>query len=43
VVALLVEAARERFDAKSPFAWLRLEPPASAAPGAAQPELRLTL
>jgi hypothetical protein len=38
-----VEAAGQRADAESPFAWLRLEPPAGAAPGGAQPELRLTL
>jgi hypothetical protein len=38
-----VQAAGQRADAESPFAWLRLEPPSGAAPGGAEPELRLTL
>jgi hypothetical protein len=38
-----VEAAGRSADAKAPFAWLRLEPPAHSGPGAGQPELRLTL
>jgi hypothetical protein len=38
-----VQAAGQRADAESPFAWLRLEPPSGGAPGGAEPELRLTL
>lgn len=38
-----IEAAGQRANAATPFAWLRLEPPAGSGPGGGQPELRLTL
>jgi hypothetical protein len=38
-----IQEAGQQADETSPFAWLRLEPPAGSGPGSGQPELRLTL